>query len=148
MPIFKIGDLVVGPPQNHVEYWKPMAIYHIINPDSEHCTLVCVSEDGDTHYLKLSEVVHYNPVFTKNEQSEKVNTEKKHSHYYKDVSHLEFIDVYRVLELYNVTDPCIQHAVKKLLVAGGRGGGKDIKKDLQEAIDTITRSLEMRKEDE
>lgn len=74
MSIFKIGDLVVGPPQNHVEYWKPMAIFHIINPDSEHCTLVCVAEDGDTHYLKLSEVVHYNPVFTKNEQSEKVNT--------------------------------------------------------------------------
>jgi hypothetical protein len=30
---------------------------------------------------------------------------------------LTHIDVYRVLKLYNVTDPCLQHAVKKLLVA-------------------------------
>lgn len=45
----------------------------------------------------------------------------KHPHYHKDVSNLQTVDVYRVLALFNVTDPCIQHAVKKLLVAGGRG---------------------------
>jgi hypothetical protein len=72
---------------------------------------------------------------------------KKHSHYHKDVSHLERVDVYRVLTLFNVTDPCLQHAVKKLLVAGGRGGGKDITRDVQEAIDTLTRWQEMRAED-
>lgn len=71
---------------------------------------------------------------------------KKHSHYFKDVEHLKLIDVYRVLELFNVTDPCIQHAVKKLLVAGGRGAGKDINKDLQEAIDTLVRHQEMQAE--
>lgn len=70
----------------------------------------------------------------------------KHSHYYKDVRTLEFIDVYRVLALFNVTDPCIQHAVKKLLVAGGRGAGKDITRDVQEAIDTMARWQEMNTE--
>lgn len=71
----------------------------------------------------------------------------KHPHYHKDVRHLETIDVYRVLALFNVTDPCIQHAVKKLLVAGGRGAGKDISRDIQEACDSLNRWQEMRQED-
>lgn len=71
----------------------------------------------------------------------------KHSHYYKDVRHLDTIDVYRVLTLFNVTDPCIQHAVKKLLVAGGRGAGKDIERDIKEAIDSLLRWTQMRGED-
>ena len=73
---------------------------------------------------------------------------QKHPHYHKDVKHLDTIDVYRVLILFNVTDPCIQHAVKKLLVAGGRGAGKDPRRDIQEAIDSLERSLEMRREDD
>lgn len=72
---------------------------------------------------------------------------KKHNHYFKDVRTLEFIDVYRVLHLFNVTDPCLQHAVKKLLVAGGRGAGKDIRKDVSEAQDSLARFLEMRDEE-
>jgi len=70
-----------------------------------------------------------------------------HNHYFKDVSKLDTIDVYRVLSLFNVTDPCIQHAVKKLLVAGGRGAGKDITRDIKEAIDSLNRWQEMRDED-
>lgn len=72
---------------------------------------------------------------------------RKHSHYHKDVLHLASIDVYRVLRLFNVTDPCLQHAAKKLLVAGGRGG-KSQHQDVQEAIDTLTRWQEMQAEDE
>lgn len=73
-------------------------------------------------------------------------TERKHPHYYKDVSNLKEVDVYRVLKLFNVTDPSIQHSVKKLLVAGGRGA-KDVSKDIQEAIDTLERWKEMQAED-
>ena len=69
-----------------------------------------------------------------------------HSHYFKDVSKLQSIDVYRVLELFEVIDPAMQHAVKKLLCAGGRGY-KDRAKDVQEAIDSLNRWQEMRKED-
>lgn len=72
---------------------------------------------------------------------------KSHSHYFKDVRHLKSIDVYRVLELFNVTDPCLQHAIKKLLVAGGRGAGKSISKDIQEALDSLVRWQSMRVED-
>lgn len=70
----------------------------------------------------------------------------KHSHYFKDVSHLKLIDVYRVIELWEVKDPCIQHALKKLLVAGKRGA-KDEAKDIQEAIDTLERWKAMREEE-
>jgi hypothetical protein len=71
---------------------------------------------------------------------------RKHAHYFKDVSHLDSIDVYRVLDLFGVTDPCLQHAAKKILVAGGRGS-KGFIKDIQEAIDTLQRRVEMDTED-
>jgi hypothetical protein len=71
----------------------------------------------------------------------------KYNHYYKDVRHLDAVDVYRVLELFNVTDPCIQHAVKKLLCAGNRGA-KDEERDVNEAIDTLGRYQDMKVEEE
>jgi DNA integrity scanning protein DisA with diadenylate cyclase activity len=70
----------------------------------------------------------------------------KHSHYFKEVSHLKQVDVYRVLDLFAVTNPCIQHATKKLLCAGNRGA-KDYEKDLREAADSINRALQMIAED-
>ena len=69
-----------------------------------------------------------------------------HNHYFKDVSHLQTVDVYRVLELFDVTDPCLQHAIKKLLCAGGRGAKNDVK-DVCEAIDSLNRWQAMRVED-
>ena len=72
----------------------------------------------------------------------------KHNHYFKQVpAGATHIDVYRVLMMFNVTDPCLQHAVKKLLVAGGRGAGKDITQDIKEAIDSLVRWQAMRQED-
>lgn len=69
----------------------------------------------------------------------------KHSHYKKPVEGLKFVDVYRVLQLFGVTDQALGHAIKKLLVAGGRGV-KDIGQDVQEAIDTLERWQEMQRE--
>lgn len=71
---------------------------------------------------------------------------KKHSHYKKDVSRLEFVDVYRVLQLFDVAHPAVQHAAKKVLCAGQRGA-KDWAKDIQEAIDSLQRALDMQNED-
>jgi hypothetical protein len=70
----------------------------------------------------------------------------KHNHYFKKTVHLYAVDVYRVLELFEVTDPCLQHAIKKLLCAGGRGA-KDIEQDVQEAMDTLERYQDMCRED-
>ena len=71
---------------------------------------------------------------------------QSHNHYFKDVSGLKHIDIYRVLILFGVTDPCLQHATKKLLCAGNRGV-KDELKDVQEAISSLTRYLEIKTED-
>lgn len=70
----------------------------------------------------------------------------KHSHYKKDIRHLDMLDVYRVLERFDVTSPALQHAAKKVLCAGHRGS-KDWAKDIQEAIDSLQRALDMAEED-
>lgn len=75
------------------------------------------------------------------------DAKNRFGHYYKDVRGLDHIDVYRVLQLFEVTDPCIQHAVKKLLVAGKRGS-KTSESDVSEAIISLQRHIEMLKEDE
>jgi len=74
---------------------------------------------------------------------------RKHNHYFKPVAHLTEVDVYRTCDLYKVDDPsgATQHAIKKLLLPGGRGV-KDRMKDLQEARDTLDRKIEMMQEDE
>ncbi len=71
----------------------------------------------------------------------------KHSHYFKDVSGLDAVDVYRVCDLFEVNDASgsTQHAIKKLLCSGQRGV-KGYKKDLEEARDTIQRKLNMMEE--
>lgn len=73
--------------------------------------------------------------------------DKRFSHYFKSVIGFEYIDVYRVLTLFEVHSPPIQHAVKKLLCAGIRGA-KDQRKDIEEAIVALNRALEMIREDE
>ena len=42
-------------------------------------------------------------------------------------------DVYDVLRAFNVTDPAVAHAIKKLLAPGQRAGGKSAAQDLEEA---------------
>jgi hypothetical protein len=72
---------------------------------------------------------------------------RKHAHYFRSVEHLSEIDIYRMLDLFGVTDQALGHAIKKLVAPGGRGAGKDFRKDVQEAIDTLQRRLEMLDED-
>jgi hypothetical protein len=70
-----------------------------------------------------------------------------YNHYFKNTKHLDAVDVYRVLELFNVVDPCLQHAIKKLLCAGDRGA-KDMDQDVREAIDALGRWEDMKVENE
>ena len=52
------------------------------------------------------------------------------------------IDIYDVLQAFEVHNPAIQHAVKKLL-AGGQRGYKDTLTDLEEAKWSIGRAIEL-----
>ena len=54
------------------------------------------------------------------------------------------IDVYDVLQAFDVRNSATQHAIKKLLAAGKRGH-KDNIQDLGEARDSIVRAIELEK---
>ena len=82
------------------------------------------------------------PETTLNDQYAEIEQVRKHRHYFKDVSNIAEIDVYAVLKLFDVTDPCLQHIVKKALCAGKRGH-KDMMEDLQNIVDTAIRAVEL-----
>jgi hypothetical protein len=69
-----------------------------------------------------------------------------HKHYFRQVAHLDQIDVYRFLELFGVTCPVAQHVIKKAVAAGQRGH-KDIRRDWQDIEDSAIRKQEMLRED-
>ena len=66
--------------------------------------------------------------------------------YIVDISKYDKLDIQRILKLYEVSDPCLQHAIKKLLCAGKRGV-KNQKQDVNEAILSLKRFVEMQGED-
>lgn len=72
----------------------------------------------------------------------------KHSHYKRDISklNLKVLDVYRLIDLFNITCPVAQHVFKKSMAAGQRGH-KDLLKDWQDILDSAERRLEMLDED-
>ncbi|HZZ80977.1 MAG TPA: hypothetical protein VFE62_20920 [Gemmataceae bacterium] len=52
-------------------------------------------------------------------------------------------DLYDVMHAYGVTNQATGHAIKKLMMAGKRGGGKSVKRDLEEAITAIKRAIQL-----
>ena len=93
-----------------------------------------VSQDQDEPFLT--------PETTLNDQYAEIEEVRQHNHYFKDVSNLNEIDVYMVLKLFNVTDPCLQHIAKKALCAGQRGH-KNFNRDLKDILDTAKRAVEI-----
>ena len=75
-----------------------------------------------------------------------VNLAEKFPQYHKDVSHLKTVDVYRLIRLWEISDPELQHALKKILAAGQRGA-KSTAQDVQEAIDSLVRWKQIQDED-
>jgi hypothetical protein len=68
----------------------------------------------------------------------KINTKNKYQVNCKEIT----IDVYDVLNAFNVQNPAIQHAIKKLL-KGGERGVKSKVQDYTEAIESINRAIEL-----
>lgn len=98
--------------------------------------------DGHNSPKDLVSEAFYNPV------TDELNSHDiKHSHYKKDVSNMNVVDIYDVLHLFEVQSHQVGHAIKKLLMAGKRGA-KGYSQDIQEAIDSLNRELEMTKGEE
>ena len=119
----------------------------VLSVNGDYCDVELLELDGSESYLFVGDIIVIDLIDLKDRWTkEKKSCEgRKHSHYYKDVRHLDYIDVYQVNKLFPVKDDtdCILHARKKLLVCGGRGGGKDMLKDVTEAYDTLKRYLEI-----
>lgn len=142
-----LGKINFGPSTNNWPESAPSQSYPIP------CTSTPIFSDNAIPYHHMKPVVDgpkviMTPQIQKqlDEFALKSNPSNKHAHYFKDVSNLISIDVYRVLELFEVTDQALGHAIKKLLVAGGRGAGKSIEKDIEEAIVSLQRCLQMKRE--
>lgn len=65
--------------------------------------------------------------------------------YYKELPNVTHLDAYAVCKLFPVKDDsgAIDHARKKLLLAGTRNGGKPAAQDIKEAIISLQRYLEL-----
>jgi len=57
-----------------------------------------------------------------------------------------YIDVYRTLVAFDIKDPELQHALKKLLCLGIRGKG-GYEQDLSEAILSLNKLIERREQE-
>lgn len=79
--------------------------------------------------------------------NQKTNMDKYNKFYRAECPNCETkvlltMDVYTVLQAFHVNNPAVAHAVKKLLAAGERGY-KDTAQDLEEAIVSIKRAIEL-----
>ena len=63
----------------------------------------------------------------------------KQNKYSKDLRDGTKIDVYDILDAFNVENPAVAHAIKKMLCAGLRGY-KDFNQDIEEAIESLERA--------
>lgn len=59
-----------------------------------------------------------------------------------DGTYIFHVDIYDVLQAWEVTNPAIQHAIKKLLQPGQRGH-KTREQDLREALVSVERAIEL-----
>ena len=66
----------------------------------------------------------------------------KYNKYLHEIKPGVFIDVYDVLMAWSVTNPALQHLIKKALQAGERGH-KSREQDLQDIIDSAIRAKEL-----
>jgi hypothetical protein len=64
------------------------------------------------------------------------------SKYTREIKPSVYVDVYDVLKAWNVTNPALQHLIKKALQAGNRGH-KDLETDMQDIIDSAIRAKEL-----
>jgi len=99
-------------------------------------------------YFLASDFEPYDPVAEVQEQKSAINPAS--SKYNREILGLDgrkaLVDVYRVLVAFEIADPELQHALKKLLCLGIRGKG-DYRQDLEEAVLSLNK-LQERKEQE
>lgn len=62
--------------------------------------------------------------------------------YQREIKPGVWVDIYDVIKAWNVTNPALQHLLKKACQPGGRGH-KSLEQDLQDIIDSAIRAKEL-----
>ena len=95
------------------------------------------NSDQDSYYLQNFED-NFIYIFTPEDYKEE---DKPKNKYHRDLKGVT-VDVYDVLKAFEVTDPALQHLIKKALCAGLRGH-KNKDQDLQDILDSAKRAVEL-----
>lgn len=67
---------------------------------------------------------------------------EKHSKYHREIKPGVWVDVYDVIVAWAVSNPAIQHLIKKALQPGERGH-KTIEQDMQDIVDSALRAQQI-----
>lgn len=95
-------------------------------------------EDMDMYEV----IAHRKPITDEQDLNECIGAPEANNKYLHEIKPGIFIDVYDVLMAWNVTNPALQHLIKKALQAGNRGH-KSREQDLQDIIDSAIRAKEL-----
>ena len=128
MSKFKVGDRV-----RLIKYPQVIGTVFVLT-DDDVLTKIDVDNKGlYYYYTNVLELIE--------EASQELKEYEHYKYSYKGIK----LDPYRILDIYKITCPAQQHAIKKLLRAGN--SVKELKQDITEVIDTLKRKLEMLEED-
>ena len=95
-------------------------------------------------YKFFAEYPSWSFVFENDEQdlNDCIGAPEADNKYLHEIKPGVFVDVYDVLMAWNVTNPALQHLIKKALQPGNRGH-KSHEQDLQDIIDSAIRAKEL-----
>lgn len=95
-------------------------------------------EDMDMYEV----IAHRKPITDEQDLNDCIGSPEADNKYLHEIKPGAFVDVYDVLMAWNVTNPALQHLIKKALQAGERGH-KSREQDLQDIIDSAIRAKEL-----
>ena len=87
-------------------------------------------------------IAYREPITDEQDLNDCIGAPEADNKYLHEIKPGIFIDVYDVLMAWNVTNPALQHLIKKALQAGARGH-KSREQDLQDIIDSAIRAKEL-----
>lgn len=120
------------------------------------CLVVKSGSTGEIFYLSIDYagrigeiealgdivIAYREPINDEQDLNECIGAPEADNKYLHEIKPGIFIDVYDVLMAWNVTNPALQHLIKKALQAGDRGH-KSREQDLQDIIDSAIRAKEL-----
>lgn len=120
------------------------------------CVVVKSGRTGQIFYLSIDyagriEVIegcgdvviaYREPITDEQDLNDCIGAPESDNKYLHEIKPGIFVDVYDVLMAWNVTNPALQHLIKKALQPGERGH-KSREQDLQDIIDSAIRAKEL-----